>query len=866
MKSTVIVAYIFAIILALGSLQTGLYAQTTYESAQSGDFSVGSTWVGGQAPPDYESILIKSGHIVTLDRGTGWNDYILVWNVTIEAGAVLNNNGWPLWIRTPETSTPQYKNDGIHNGPGTIQAYQNGNGRIDGNGSTNLDIEYDQQGRLQVRWSSNLTINGNIKPTQYGFAAPTASQPRINYEVFEGVGGTLTVNGDVYSAGPIINRPGTIVIPEEGTLIVNGNIYFNANSDQITNNGTFTVTGDITLGTNTGSYFWNRNQGYAEIEGDVLGGGSCFLRHGNDAHIKLGGQVFPDGFEGTLQFILPSNLNIVEYNGTSAQVVKPFGTIAYSNLIINNTSADGLTLSADISVNNILTLANGNVLLADKNLTLDTSATITGTPSANNMIVANSSGEVRKIFTNPGSFTFPIGDNTGTAEFSPVTMDFSSGTFTDGYAGVNLVNAAYPGFTGSYLNRYWNINSSGITDFTCNAQFDYVPADVTGIESNLYCYRVAPTVDQYNVANTSLHQLTANGLTSFGTFTGRQQDNPDFPIAFSITGGGVYCSGDDGLPVGLSGSEADVTYTLFKDDIAQIPEIIGTGSAIEFGNQLFGIYTVSGTNLNGTSMMIGDAVIIENQGLMPVAIIEPDANSICTGSEVIFYSSTTNPGDTPVYQWFVNDIETGNNSPEFSYYPENGDNVYLVLTSSELCTTENPVQSNTVNLSTYPLPEVSWQMIGLDTLCVSWPSVVLTGGLPEGGSYSGNGVTNNTFNPAIAGPGTHDIIYTFTDGNNCSGQAVYSIFVEVCTSVNNPGSDSFSLFPNPASERFTIKTSGQLIEEIALFNSLGNLIIERKGLNKANAVSVTVDGFPAGVYFVRIKCLEGFFVKLVTIQ
>jgi hypothetical protein len=74
------------------------------------------------------------------------------------------------------------------------------------------------------------------------------------------------------------------------------------------------------------------------------------------------------------------------------------------------------------------------------------------------------------------------------------------------------------------------------------------------------------------------------------------------------------------------------------------------------------------------------------------------------------------------------------------------------------------------------------------------------------------------------------------------------------------------LFPNPASERFTIKTAGQHIEEIALFNSLGNLIIERKGLNKANAVSVSVDGFAAGVYFVRIKCLEGFFVKLVTVQ
>ncbi|PKP03250.1 MAG: hypothetical protein CVU14_02170, partial [Bacteroidetes bacterium HGW-Bacteroidetes-9] len=102
----------------------------------------------------------------------------------------------------------------------------------------------------------------------------------------------------------------------------------------------------------------------------------------------------------------------------------------------------------------------------------------------------------------------------------------------------------YPGASGSYLNRYWNINSSGITDFTCNVQFDYVPDDVTGIESELYCYRVFPTTNQFNPANSATLQLTADGLTFFGTFTGKEQPNSTKTLTLShIFIQGLYDSG-----------------------------------------------------------------------------------------------------------------------------------------------------------------------------------------------------------------------------------------------------------------------------------------------------------------------------------
>ena len=54
------------------------------------------------------------------------------------------------------------------------------------------------------------------------------------------------------------------------------------------------------------------------------------------------------------------------------------------------------------------------------------------------------------------------------------------------------------------------------------------------------------------------------------------------------------------MPVGLDGSEADVTYTLYLG-AAVIATEAGTGSAISFGNQTAGIYTVTGTNVAGTT-------------------------------------------------------------------------------------------------------------------------------------------------------------------------------------------------------------------------------------------------------------------------
>lgn len=119
------------------------------------------------------------------------------------------------------------------------------------------------------------------------------------------------------------------------------------------------------------------------------------------------------------------------------------------------------------------------------------------------------------------------------------------------------------------------------------------------------------------------------------------------PTAYNVTGGGAYCSGDPGVLVGLDNSESGVTYTLLKNGTALAPTVPGTGSAISFGLQTVGIYTVEGTNISGTTLMNGNATVTENT--RPIPTLAGPA-SLCAGTTGNVY--TTEAGMSN-YSWVV---------------------------------------------------------------------------------------------------------------------------------------------------------------------------------------------------------------------
>jgi len=82
---------------------------------------------------------------------------------------------------------------------------------------------------------------------------------------------------------------------------------------------------------------------------------------------------------------------------------------------------------------------------------------------------------------------------------------------------------------------------------------------------------------------------------------------------------------------------------------------------------------------------------------LPVSItILASSNPFCQGSPVTFTATPVNEGALPIYQWKVNGVNAGTNSPAFTYNPLGGDQVSCILTSSIPCPVSNPVTSNTL--------------------------------------------------------------------------------------------------------------------------------------------------------------------------
>ena len=240
--------------------------------------------------------------------------------------------------------------------------------------------------------------------------------------------------------------------------------------------------------------------------------------------------------------------------------------------------------------------------------------------------------------------------------------------------------------------------------------------------------------------------------------------NP-LPTVYTVTGGGPYCAGGTGVPVGLDGSQIGVLYQLKRNGSDVGGPLGGTGAALNFGNQtIAGTYTVLATNATTTcsATMQGTAVVSIN----PLPIMGcPSDLTVCLSDLPL---TLTNLGATP-----VGGVFSGSGVAANMYSAAGGTTNVVTYTVTDLngcsnsCTFSITVVSNPVVTCPADL-----------TVCLDDSPFVLANGAPGGGTHSGPGVSGgNTFNPANAGKGTHTITYTVTDAFNCSGTCTYSIQV-----------------------------------------------------------------------------------------
>jgi|GEM_PF-1067429 len=175
------------------------------------------------------------------------------------------------------------------------------------------------------------------------------------------------------------------------------------------------------------------------------------------------------------------------------------------------------------------------------------------------------------------------------------------------------------------------------------------------------------------------------------------------------------------------------------------------------------------TNANGCT----DSTTINVTVLGPPNLSYPSLDTVCLNSGNFPITSASPSGGSysgpGVTNGIFNPLSAGLGTHTIQYIYTNSNGCSDTITSD--ITVTNP-------------PPVVWS--NFDSLfCITEPAFSLNGlATPGGGNYSGNGVTGNTFNPALAGPGTHNISYTYLDANGCSATGVKGITVVALPSVS----------------------------------------------------------------------------------
>ena len=294
------------------------------------------------------------------------------------------------------------------------------------------------------------------------------------------------------------------------------------------------------------------------------------------------------------------------------------------------------------------------------------------------------------------------------------------------------------------------------------------------------------------ISFTGINISGGSNLRFSGLFARGENDGCDMSTYDETDFIKVYYKIDGGAEVEALCFHADLECNI-SDDVTNEPlyydpNCDGDGGE---GALLTAVLSPYSFNIAGTGDVLDLRIVVHmDLGDEEVAI---DFLQICSSTEVIACTATTSftapPGfcvDAGIQTGLGGGIPIGGtysgpgviddgNGQTFSFNPSSvGAGTHSITYTYNEGMGCPDVMANT-NIEVYPLPNVTFT--NTTNLCIDAGVQTFGGGTPTGGTYSGAGVTDNgdgmtyTFNPTVAGTGTHTITYQFTNANNCSESA-----------------------------------------------------------------------------------------------
>lgn len=428
------------------------------------------------------------------------------------------------WISTGANGSIRFRGttDRVVMALGEVNANANNSG-------WNMDFAFDNFSIGQINdkiRAQNITVTSG----ELLLSTPNLAELRLGTDDATS-NGVLTIKpGALVTGGAGIfknaNAPAqTITVEEGGILTINRNNYVLA-AENLILDGTVALQQTIsfpTAGSRPGAEavttFNNLSieaQGTKTLTSNIMVNGTLSMK--GIALLSLSTFTLTYGPGGTL-----------EYAGSLAQTTADSEfpvSGGPNNLTIMN--PDGVTLHASRTIDGLLTLSDGFFILGNNNFTLGSnSPAVGGTPSSTAMVVTSGTGELRKVFSASGSFLFPVGETTGTAEYSSASITVNSATALNNttYVGIKVVDANHPANAATNkISRYWGV-SSNATNLNYDGTFQYLTADVTGNETLIggFLYSnetAAATTTQLSNADEASNQIVEIQIPGTGFISG----------------------------------------------------------------------------------------------------------------------------------------------------------------------------------------------------------------------------------------------------------------------------------------------------------------------------------------------------------
>ena len=391
---------------------------------------------------------------------------------------------------------------------------------------------------------------------------------------------------------------------------------------------------------------------------------------------------------------------------------------------------------------------------------------------------------------------------------SPPTASFVSSTTVCAGSSLLFTNAS----TGGQTTYTWNFQGGNIA--------------TSNLTNPIVTYTLPGT---YSVALTASNAIGSNTFTQLNYITVTPTVAPSVSIAL-ISGSNPMCAG------------ASVSFSATTTNGGPGPSFQWriNGVGIGFNNPVFVTNAIT-ASATITCVLTSNAVCaspttftsapitLTVNSTAPASLsvsIVAGGNPLCIGAPVTFTAVPGNGGSSPSFQWLVNNVNAGGNSPSFSSTTlNNGDVVSCILSSNASCASNTTGLSNavTMTVSSVLVPSISISASST-TLCAGNTATITASSANGGNSplYSWQVNGNTVLSSSVA---------TIIFPNPPSGVTINCLLTSTlaCANPSTGLSNSivFTVFPVPSAPLIT--ASGPLSmcsgESLTLTSSasMGNL-------------------------------------------